>query len=132
MKKIENKKLIEAIKIMKENNTKKNRSIMLEEMMKSEFLNPTSLKLKSNKDGKAVIKEGEKISFYTISTIDNKKFAMAFTSIEEMNKWSEKNFVDKAKVGEEIPRNFMIMKFIDYANIILQSNSNLDGNMIFA
>lgn len=129
MEELDNKNLVEAIRKMKEENTKESQSLMLGEMMKSKFLNPTTLKLEPDNDGKINIPSGTQISFYTITSIDKKRFAMAFTEREELNKWIEANI--KAGAPEnKLSKNVAIMGFMEYADIILNENSGLDGLVI--
>ena len=129
MEKIDNSKLINAINVMKEQKTKESQSIMLGEMMNSKFLNPTTLNIVPNKDGKINIPKGTQISFYTIMSTDKKKFAMAFTDNNELNKWYDANIKGGAK-PENLSRNSAIMGFMEYAEIILNEKSDLDGLVI--
>ena len=91
MEELNNKSFVEAIKKMKEEKTKEAQSYMLGEMMKAKFLNPTTLKVEPDKDGKVTIPEGTKISFYTIINTEKQKFAMAFTEQSELEKWINAN-----------------------------------------
>ena len=129
MEEIKNESLVEAIRKLKENNTKENQSIMLGEMMKSKFLNPTTLKVVPDENGKVNIPAGTEISFYTITSTSGKKFAMAFTSRPELDKWVDAN--TKAGVpAEKISKNAGIMGFMEYAGIILREDNDLDGLVI--
>lgn len=126
---LDNKKFVDSIKRMKEEKTKESQSIMLEEMMQAKFLNPTTLNIKPDENGKLNIPQGTQISFYTIISTDKKKFAMAFTDNSEMNKWIEANI--KGGVNpENISKNSAVMGFMDYAKIILNQKSDLDGLVI--
>lgn len=129
MEKIDNSKLINAIKVMKEQKTKESQSIMLGEMMNSKFLNPTTLNIVPDKDGKINIPKGTQISFYTIMSTDKKKFAMAFTDEIELNKWYEASIKGGVK-PEQLSRNSAVMGFMEYADIILNEKSDLDGLVI--
>ena len=129
MEKIDNSKFVNAIKVMKEQKTKESQSIMLGEMMESKFLNPTTLNIVPDKDGKINIPKGTQISFYTIMSTDKKKFAMAFTDENEMNKWYEANIKGGTK-PELLSRNSAIMGFMEYAEIILNEKSDLEGLVI--
>ena len=129
MENLDNTNLVEAIRRMKENNTKENQSLMLGEMMKSRFLNPTTLKVQPDENGKVNIPAGTEISFYTITSTEGKKFAMAFTSQAELDKWIDANIKGGAP-KEKFTRNAGIMGFMEYAGIILNNNSDLDGMVI--
>lgn len=129
MEKIDNTRLTDAIKIMKEEKTKESQSIMLGEMMNSKFLNPTTLNVVPDKEGKINIPVGTKISFYTIVSTDKKKFAMAFTDNSELNKWYEANLKGGA-APEKLSKNSAVMGFMEYAEIILNEKSDLDGFVI--
>ena len=129
MGKIENTKLIEAIKRMKQDKTKESQSIMLWEMMNAKFLNPTTLNAVPDKNGKVNIPVGTTISFYTIISTDKKKFAMAFTDNDELNKWYNANIQAGVK-PENISRNSAVMGFMEYAEIILNEKSDLEGFVI--
>lgn len=129
MGKIDNSKFVNAIKVMKEQKTKESQSIMLGEMMNSKFLNPTTLNIVPDKDGKINIPKGTQISFYTIMSTDKKKFAMAFTDEIELNKWYETSIKGGIK-PEQLSRNSAVMGFMEYAEIILNEKSDLDGLVI--
>lgn len=129
MEKLDNQKFVNSIKKMKEEKTKESQSIMLGEMMQAKFLNPTTLNIKPDENGKVNIPVGTQISFYTIISTDKKKFAMAFTDNVEMNKWIDANI--KGGVSpDKISKNSAVMGFMDYAEIILNKDSDLDGLVI--
>ena len=129
MEELNNKNLIEAIKRMKAENTSEAQSNMLGEMMKSRFLNPTTLHIKPDENGNVNIPNGTTISFYTIVSTDKKKFAMAFTDQNELDKWIDVNL--KAGVSKDtFTKNSAIMGFMEYADIILNNDSGLDGFVI--
>jgi len=129
MEELDNKNLVDAIKKMKEENSKEAQSLMLGEMMKSKFLNPSTLNVQPNEKGEINISNGTKISFYTIISTDKKKFAMAFTDKMELNKWFDIN-VKNGTPAEKITKSSAIMGFMEYADIILNPNSDLDGLVI--
>ena len=115
---INNKELMNAIEIMKQEKTPQSQNRVIAEILKAKFMCPVILQDVPKGGGKINITKDTKIQFSIVKTTNDKNFLIAFTSDEEVNKWQ------KNKTQQSI-----IYTFEDYATIA-QNNENLEGFII--
>ena len=113
--KVDNRKLIELINIMREEKTLQAQNVVISEILKSHFFCPVVIQGAPQGGGTINITKDTQVSFLTIEGTDNKKYLLAFTSEEELLKWKKQ---DK--------QQSIIYTFEDYA-MIVTNNSNIDG-----
>lgn len=126
-KKIQNLEFIVAMRKMQDENTPVNRSKMISEMMRTNFISPAVVspeveeKVRQNKE--KGIRTPIHVSFKVIHTKDGKKFLPAFTDTIQMNEWKE-----RTKMTDPVKN--MVMNFDVYAQYVFGSKGGLAGFVI--
>lgn len=126
-KKIQNMELIIAMRKLQDENTPQNRSKMISEMMRTNFISPAIVsaeeeeKVRQNKE--KGVRTPIHVSFKVINTKDGKKFLPAFTDTIQMGEWKKRcNITDPVKN--------MVMNFDVYAQYVFGSKGGLAGFVI--
>lgn len=118
---VRNDELKKAIETMRaeQNQTTTNR--MIDHVMLAHFLQPAVMdkEPKRQVDGSAIIEEDTRIQFPMLVAPDERKFAMAFCDWDELAKW-------KHEEGQQT----VVFTFDDYAAMVLQEDSTIDGFVI--
>lgn len=118
MEEIDNTKLVELIKKMKEEKTQESQREFVSQMLKSRFYCPVIFANAPKGGGKVKIDKETKIQFNIIQATDGSSYLIAFTSEAEINKWQ------KSQMQQSI-----IYTFEDYSTIVLGQN-NINGFII--
>lgn len=115
---ITNPMLVGAIELMKSNSTTEHRKMVIEEMLHAHFLSPVVITPKPEPDenGIAKMSPDAKISVPMLTAPDGKHFFMAFTDIEELQKW-------KKEEGQQI----FGFSFADYVKMVRTAQDNCQG-----
>lgn len=126
-KKIQNLEFIVAMRRLQDENTPANRSKMISEMMRTNFISPAIVsaeeegKVRQNKE--KGVRTPVHVSFKVIHTKDGRKFLPAFTDTIQMKEWKERtNMTDPVKN--------MVMNFDVYAQYVFGSKGALSGFVI--
>lgn len=126
-KKIQNLEFIVAMRKMQDENTPENRSKMITEMMRTNFISPAIVseemeeKVRQNKE--KGVRTPIHVSFKVINTKEGKKFLPAFTDTIQMSEWKTRcNITDSVKN--------MVMNFDAYAQYVFGSKGELAGFVI--
>lgn len=114
--KITNPQLVQAIRAMIKNDTNKSRSAMAAALMDAKLLSPIQ------KETVLMEKKGPstRIRFEDIQNTEGDKYYLAFTDMEEYNKWNEDGTHDQA----------LIMTMEDFGNILIRQINDLKGFVI--
>lgn len=93
MKPITNPMLVGAMELLKAENTPDHRKLVMEEVMHAKFLSPVVVDPAPVPDEKGVstITKDHKINLPMLSTADGKHFFMAFTDVQELQKWKKED-----------------------------------------
>lgn len=93
MKPITNPMLVGAMELLKAENTPDHRKLVMEEIMHAKFLSPVVVDPAPVPDEKGVstITKDHKINLPMLSTADGKHFFMAFTDVQELQKWKKED-----------------------------------------
>ena len=116
IKPVENPKLVMAIQAMFDNNNAEMQSRMIDEVMRATFISPVVINSENqepDEDGKTGI------DFHMLENTDKQKFFMAFTDLDEMEKWKKKEEQQTA-----------ILSFDEYASMVLDKESVSEGFVI--
>lgn len=117
---ITNKKLVEIMHKMKNDNSKEME--FLNEFLKAKFLCPAVMKLganSKNNSGKIILNEGTTIKLVGLSSENGKNYLMAFTDWTELRKWQNK-----------ANQQTLILSYEDYQGAILKDDSAYEGFVI--
>lgn len=119
---VTNPDLVEAIKVMNENNTQESQDNVINEVMKAHFISPVTIFPEpehSSGSSEVVLKEKTKINFNIIENTARQQFFLVFTDWEELGKW---------KKGEN--QNTLILSFDDLAAMVLDKEGSSEGFVI--
>lgn len=118
---VNNKALEDAMMQTKANDCKETQNNMFQMLVKAELMIPVKLDKKPVKhsDQTMTVAKGTRIDFPMIKSVGGNAFTMGFTSEAELLKWSG---------GKRV--NHAVFCFDDYAQLILQEDSNLSGLVI--
>ena len=108
---IRNPELIEAMQAMLRHDNEKTRGRMAEALMNSRLLSP----ILTEREGPST-----RIRFEDIQNAQGDKYYLAFTDMEEYNKWNEDGTHDQA----------LIMTMEDFGNILIRSINDLRGFVV--
>lgn len=106
---ITNLALVEAIRVLKEEDNITNVNHMIDEMLQARFLSPVQMEVEGGEQ------HGD-MQFFTLQTEDGDRYLMAFTDWEEAHRWR------KSGIEQSV-----VLTFDDYAKLILQEESDLAG-----
>ena len=111
--------LIGAMELMKAEKSAEHNSMLLQEVMKAQFLAPAVINPapQVNEEGKVALAPGTQIHFPVLTAPDGKNFFAAFTDQMEADKW---------KQGENA--QYVTMRFDDYAGMILRKGPQGEEN----
>lgn len=113
---IRNPRLIEAMRAMLRHDNAKTRGHMAEELMASRLLAPVQRQtILTEREGPST-----RVRFEDIQNSEGDKYYLAFTDIEEYNKWNEDGTHGQA----------LIMTMEDFGNILIRSINDLKGFVI--
>lgn len=115
--------MVQAMAAARAEDSPKNRSAVVNEMLRSTFLMPVQVGFEGkpprpDKDGKVALPQNTKLTFPLLSTPEKHQYFMAFTDWDELHKWRK----DPAQ-------QTMMLKFDDYANLI-DRNEKVSGFVI--
>lgn len=126
-KKIQNLELIIAMRKLQDENTPQNRSKMISEMMRTNFISPAIVSAEEEEKVRRNKEKGVRtpihVSFKVINTKDGKKFLPAFTDTVQMSEW-------KTRCNITDPVKNMVMNFDVYAQYVFGSKGGLAGFVI--
>lgn len=113
---IRNPRLIEAMRAMLRHDSEKTRGHMAEELMVSRLLAPVQRQtVLTEREGPTM-----RVRFEDIQNAEGDKYYLAFTDMEEYNKWNEDGTHDQA----------LIMTMEDFGNILIRNINDLKGFVI--
>lgn len=113
---IKNPKLIEAIREMRKHDNELTRSHVASALMESRLLSPIlRQRVLAEKDGPSV-----RIRFEELRNGEGQKYYMAFTDLNEYNKWN-----DDARHNQAL-----IMTMQDFGNILIRTPNDMTGFVI--
>lgn len=113
---IKNSKLIEAIRGMRKHDNELSRSHVAAALMESRMLSPIRRqKVLAEKNGPSV-----RIKFEEIKNMEGQRYYMAFTDLDEYNKWNDDASHNQA----------LIMTMQDFGNILIRTPNDLKGFVI--
>lgn len=115
---ITNPMLVGAIELMKSNSTSEHRKMVIEEMLHARFLSPVVITPTPvlDENGISKVDPNAKISVPMLTAPDGKHFFMAFTDIEELQKW-------KKEEGQQI----FGFSFADYVKMVRNAQESCHG-----
>ena len=118
-KEVNNPMLAGAIRVMKEENTVKSREIVLEEILKAEFLCPATVSMPPQPDenGELFLPDGCVITHKMVRDKKDRPLLLAFLNKEQMEKWKENRAVRDEVYG-------FAMNFTEYVQIMLQKQAD--------
>lgn len=118
-KQVSNPMLIGAIELMKADRSKEHHNMLVNEILKAQFLTPANVNPipKVDADGKTEVAQGTQVHFPMLTAPDGKHFFVAFTDQMELDKWK--------KEGEF---QNVTMSFDDYAGILSRKDANGNEN----
>ncbi len=113
---IRNPRLIEAMQAMLRHDSEKTLGHMAEELMVSLLLAPVQRQtVLTEREGPTM-----RVRFEDIQNAEGDKYYLAFTDMEEYNKWNEDGTHDQA----------LIMTMEDFGNILIRNINDLKGFVI--
>ena len=114
-------KVLEAIHIMRANNTPETRSQMVHAVMQGRFLAPVHIEPEPQTDenGCAVLTPDATVGFHMLPTKDGQRFLLAFTDWDELKKWKPAGKQQVLTIG-----------FDEYSRVILRPDSVAAGFVI--
>lgn len=109
-----------AMNRMKENNNAETQNKMVEEALNARFLVPCIMEMKAGteKDKKRT-PENTTPRISMIKTTDGRTFFIAFTDLNELNKWQKNE-----------DQNVLVMSFDDIAGMVLNQNVESEGFVV--
>ena len=115
---VTNPMLIGAIELMKSNSTPEHRKMVIEEMLHAMYLSPVNIDPKPVPDEKGISKVAAdaKIAVPMLAAADGKHYFMAFTDIDELQKW-------KKEEGQQI----FGFSLADYVKMVRTAKESCDG-----
>lgn len=111
--KVSNSMLCGAIETMRANPNDKTREMVVQEILKAEFLCPAvfSIPPKIREDGSLDLEDGCTVDWRMLQDSKGRILLMAFTDMEQMEKWKQ-----RSTVGESYAVTF---NFLDYVSLML-------------
>lgn len=121
MKPITNPMLVGAMELLKAENTPDHRKLVMEEILHAKFLSPVMIDPVPIPDENGItrVPPDSKIQLPMLSSADGKRFFMAFTDIQELQKW-------KMEPNQQV----FGFDFKDYVGMVMAENSTSDGVII--
>lgn len=110
---ITNEPLVQAIATMKANLNEQTQNVMINAMVRARFIVP--VKYEEPVEGQ----QGQRVTFTLVENTDKQKFFMAFTDVEELNRYAK---------GEEIQTT--IMMFDNLASLMIDHNAQVEGFVV--
>ncbi len=121
MKPVTNPMLVGAMELLKAENTPDHRKLVMEEIMHAKFLSPVVIEPVPvpDENGVSKIAPNSKIQLPMLTTAEGKHFFMAYTDIQELQKW-------KMEPNQQV----FGFDFKDYVGMVNAENSASDGVVI--
>lgn len=121
MKPITNPMLVGAMELLKAENTPDHRKLVMEEILHAKFLSPVTIDPVPvpDENGMTRVPPNSKVEIPMLTTSEGKHFFMAYTDIQELQKWKK-----------EPNQQVFGFDFKDYVGMINAENSTSDGLII--
>ncbi len=121
MKPVSNPMLVGAMELLKAENTPDHRKMVMEEVMHAKFLSPVIVDPVPvpDENGVSKITKDHKINLPMLSTGEGKHYFMAFTDLQELQKWKK-----------EDNQQIFGFEFKDYVRMIVAEGSTSCGVII--
>ncbi len=118
---ITNPMLTGAMELMKANDTVEHRQMFIGEVLHARFLSPVVIDPKPEVDenGISIVSKDAKIQLPMLTAPDGKHFFMAFTDLEELQKWNKEG-------GQQI----FGFNFVDYVGMLRKAKETCNGFII--
>lgn len=118
---ITNPMLSGAMELMKSSNTLEHRKMFIEEMIHAKFLSPVVIDPKPvpDENGISRIDKSARVQVPMLTAPDGKHFFMAFTELEELQKWNK-------EAGQQI----FGFSFADYVGMVRNAKETSNGFVI--
>lgn len=121
LKQITNPMLVGAMELLKAEDTKEHRQMVIDQALKAKFLTPGIIDPPPVPDetGKVKLTKENRINVPMLTGSDGKNYFMAFTDMGELEKWKKQE-----------KQNVFVFRFVQYATMLLKNNENCNGLVI--